>query len=96
MTIVATLQVEELNIDMEPGDIVDDILGRPLLPLMHFLPCLGPKVLGYISLGGGIPAWGMRQCQALGCLMLGWQTLLLRKSTSQHVTDPMAAPARAL
>jgi len=46
MTIVATLQVEELNIDMEPGDIVDDILGRPSLPLMHFLPCQGPNSLG--------------------------------------------------
>ena len=27
-TTMAYLQVEELNIDMEPGDIVDDILGE--------------------------------------------------------------------
>ena len=53
MTIVATLQVEELNIDMEPGDIVDDILGKQSVPLKHFPPCLWPKLIGDIRLEGG-------------------------------------------
>ena len=64
MEIVAILQVEELNIDMEPGNIVDDILGRQTLPLMRFRPCLGPKLLGDISVGKD-PARRTRQSQAL-------------------------------
>lgn len=31
-TRVPPFQVEELNIDMEPGEIVDDILGTTALP----------------------------------------------------------------
>lgn len=31
-------KVEELNIDMEPGEIVDDILGKKLSNLSAFAP----------------------------------------------------------
>ena len=37
------LQVQELNIDMEPGDVVDDILGATLfltVPLQTLMPPL--------------------------------------------------------
>lgn len=42
--LVMRLQVEELNIDMEPGDIVDDILGERVL-MQRFCLCLSRHLL---------------------------------------------------